>query len=601
MDVLYFAFANSPTSPLPYLSWEIEQLKLILDPLEANGHFKVIWDENATLGLVKDKLYNYKDDLVLFHFSGHAGPDELQLLGTTAKSLGIQEQLEQCKNLKLVFLNGCATVAQVDLLQKLTRALVIATYQKVRDKNAAQFAVDFYKVLSYFDTVENAFAFARAGVLALDDRLNIPRGIFKNKLEQRIDNSSWGLFGGPYSEASEHWYLPNRLYRELPRDYEPNKELVTALLLGLAPYVPGINNLPIEQADQQLAQKRRVILENLPHPLSELMRYVLVPRTDSSQDKFYDQLGKGRLRQIFCIYLTSVELMTCIALAELWDSLTKCELHCPASLQRLIKAYLQQKRSSRLQVEHFNLYKEVADWIKQNKNELFVEELQVFNESIQINPDFRLGFDFFGYLEGALDQLSDTVSKALCIEAERFLSVLMKSMGFISRYTIASVKNINVLIYRHQSRPTYKHSIVKLQQSFVGLEEEQPTLTKILSPSAVVLLHKEKLEELANFEKNPDLDAQNPLEERFFLNLFPFILDQNAFDEKASIAKLHLLNNYVPSPLAENGTYTFRHIYVYEDQLLSTDTSGKSYNLIIDEFDSFAQLIFQQPMKTALS
>ncbi len=109
MDALYFAFANQPSSPLPELTREDAEIIQLLEPLAANDQLKLVHDSFTTLKTLANNIDNWKENLVLFHFGGHAGPNQLDLLDGSAKSRGIIALLEECPRLQLVVLNGCAT------------------------------------------------------------------------------------------------------------------------------------------------------------------------------------------------------------------------------------------------------------------------------------------------------------------------------------------------------------------------------------------------------------------------------------------------------------------------------------------------------------
>ena len=139
MDVLYFAFANDAVHPLKTLQQEDNEINTILEPLAAKGHFKIIRDSYASLDSIAEKLMLYKDQIVLFHFGGHAGNQHLQLDSGKASALGISELLGKCPRLKVVILNGCATIGQVELLHSKNIPIVIGTYRPIEDKKAFHF------------------------------------------------------------------------------------------------------------------------------------------------------------------------------------------------------------------------------------------------------------------------------------------------------------------------------------------------------------------------------------------------------------------------------------------------------------------------------
>lgn len=581
MNVLYFAFANQPDRPLKELTQEDNEIDSLLSPLAARYNFRVIRDSNATLKSVTEKLSLFKDDLILFHYSGHASPETLELLDISAQSNGIAALLAECKKLQLVVLNGCATGAQVQELQRLNIPLVIATHRPVEDKKAASFAIHFYRSLSLFNHVEDAFNTARGHVLSIDSSLKIERGLALRIAPSPPNEHCWGLFGLVGRETEAKWVLPANIHDQELEQFRPNELLLQALLEALAPHRTEIANILAFESDGistfSLTEKRKLILEALPHPISELVRYLLVPKSAGSPEVFFDQIGIGRLQQIYAVYLTIIELMAFIMLAQLWDVLhenRENKIPIPEELSQQIRCFLMAHAQERLRFDHIRLIQSIRIWMEPLGKPSFVEELLEMKEKVQPGASFIQSDQFFRDLELSLFTMPEQQAKLLCITAEEHLANAFKDLGFITRYTFASVKNIDVLKYRHQQKPLFRHSVVKLKQRFVGLEAE-PQIIQGMMDSASVLLLKESKED-----------------EWPFLNLSPFIIDQNAFDDKATVAKLHFFTHYN----FEQDAYFFRHIYMAKDLPLMIQAQP-IYRIIKVQFEALAQLLFQNPMK----
>ena len=161
----------------------------------------------------------------------------------------------------------------------------------------------------------------------------------------------------------------------------------------------------------------------------------------------------------------------------------------------------------------------------------------------------------------------------LCATAEEKLATIIGGLGFLANYTLASVKDIDVLKYRHLKQAKYKHKMVKLVQRFVGLAEEQSIMEAFLDTASVLLI--------------PRDDSSGN-----YLNLSPFIIDENAFNEKAGIAKLHIFYRY------ESGSdaYAFKHIYKPDDLPLVVHEQ-KNYRILKAQFDAFSGLMFHCEMR----
>jgi hypothetical protein len=136
---------------------------------------------------------------------------------------------------------------------------------------------------------------------------------------------------------------------------------------------------------------------------------------------------------------------------------------------------------------------------------------------------------------------------------------------------MASVKGIDVLKYKRFYKTRYLHNVVKLEQRFVGLAVNTEIEEEALDCCSILI-----------FKKN---EVKNSL------NLSPFIIDENAFDEKASIAKLYFFDYYDKA----SGTYVYKHVYKPLDAPLMIKDQ-KHFKILRDQFDAFAQSLFQQPL-----
>ena len=82
----------------------------------------------------------------------------------------------------------------------------------------------------------------------------------------------------------------------------------------------------------------------------------------------------------------------------------------------------------------------------------------------------------------------------------------------------------------------------------------------------------------------------NPAGETF-LNLAPFVLDENAYDAKSDkLAKLYFFERYN----RPNSKYLFRHIYKQEDALLEIDKENSNYyNLVKSQYNAFSETVLK--------
>lgn len=577
MDALYFAFANASASPLPNLTKEDTTLTQLLEPLAARNYFRLVHDSFVTLESLANNIDNCKDNLVLFHFGGHASPEHLELLDTTASGKGIAALLGECPRLKLVVLNGCATVKHIQALQKLRIPLIIATHTPIPDLNATQFAISFYQSLAAFNTVEEAFNKARGFMLSLDGTLDIPRGLVLDEINENTLKDCWGLFGLPQQNHEGKWRLSNNASISVPADYQCNAALLDALLEALEPYDSQIADILQQEGEGQTISKiikREKILVALPQPISEMVRKLLVESTDTS-DIFFDQLGKNRLDQLCKVFFITQELMGFIMLAQLWELLSeKPDMKIQDHTRILLRQMLLSDAPQNTPLNYIALIRSIRVLLDQNQQAYFVDELAELKDLLEEDTPFSRAVLFFEDLASSKTEMSENQAALACVTAEEHLSKFMLYIGFVARYTLTSVKNIEVLKYRHQRTPQYLHRVFKLETRIGGLAEEKENRQHLLDSSSVVLLKK-------NATGSPQ-----------FLNLSPFIIDITAFEEtKSKIPQLYFFECYLKSA----NQYAFRHIFK-QDAATKVIVPKQTYQLIGAQFDAFAQLLFHQPM-----
>ena len=606
MNLIFSTFSNSQTAPLDTLQAEDAGVYQSLSERQAQGHIVIHRDALATMGSIRDYLILYRDKIVVFQYSGHAGRDRLILDDKEAFSEGIALLLARCPHLKLVVLNGCSTAGQVDLLLSHGIPMVIATSAPVNDRTATDFSIRFFKSLASDNkTVQQAFEDGFAGAKMADTHIvdASNRGVLKIPTEP--EKPTWGLFCTQNgNELAQTWRLPSTR-PEPPKLSEPNKILMTTLLKSLEPFNPDIKKLLSDEAmglPCSLIDKREFLLKSYPHPLSEQLRKLMVPNRGGNQQIFYDRINKDRLRQLLTTYNTLTTLMAYTMLSQLWGAFEKnvqTELRLndsdTTSLKKddeLLKPQAQLTESERALIRDFfkltaaerPYYNFVAFFARLNaimKRESltgFIEQLNDLADKVQTESKFYEACNFMETLKLRLQNgVQDEEMPYLCDKAERQLAFVFQPFGFISLYEMVSVKNIEVMKYRHFASAFFKHKWVKLEQRFVDLAEDEMHSKTFMDNSSVLFLKK---------------NGRNTEGGEAFLNLTPFMLDNNAYDNKENIlAKLYFFERYD----RPNDTYLFRHIYNQDDALLALDEEqARFYTLIKHQYNAFSQTVLKE-------
>lgn len=190
---VFIGFANDPNNPLPQLVKERKSIREEFDKLDEHK-VRVEHEDFLDVDSLLNCLKKYEDKLVVFHYGGHANDKVLGTLNSKAHSGGLSSRLAQMPNLKLVFLNGCATQSLVkDMIGKGVK-VVIATYTSVNDEKAAEFAKRFYSHFAQGKTIREAFDSARADMLTKHqdlDKETSTRGFMSKDEYDALQNQSF--------------------------------------------------------------------------------------------------------------------------------------------------------------------------------------------------------------------------------------------------------------------------------------------------------------------------------------------------------------------------------------------------------------------------
>lgn len=577
MHTLLFTFANSFERRLETLQREDEQLFAALSQREAAGHFRIVRDPYCSSEKIAEYIRLYRDQLALFHYSGHAGEHGLETEGGDAHAVGLAHMLGQCPNLHVVVLNGCSTGGQVDGLLKAGVRAVIATSAPISDPKATEFSISLYKSLALGSSLQEAFDAGLGAAQLQAGAIEAHRGVAKSFGGSDPKQPLWGMYIA--SELDAQWKLPN-LPDFTAQSYTPNEKLIQSLLTGFSPYNEEVKQLAdkIDNGDEvNVLDMREAILKCPPHPISEQLRKLLVPGDANVDVRYYDKPGPDRLRQIAATYTTSIELLAYVMLSQLWEVLLNNPLPLPAPLDEQLRAYFRLTPQER---EHYNfipLIRGVRQFFDDNQVAYFVEELNTLRQNLGESTAFAKSIEFLEALKNRIRQTRGEIAAnealTLCMLAEDHLAEFLKGLGFIARYTLASVKDIDVIKFRHLRTAKYKHRLVKLVQRFVGLSETTETFEAFMDNSSVLLMR----------------NGAQPV----FLNLSPFIIDESAYDDKASIAKLHFFERYDKGADA----LAYRHIYKPDDMPLVV-RDQKNFKPVKDLFNAFSDLLFHQPLNT---
>ncbi len=513
--VIFLAFSNPGSDSLGLLEKERKMIANQLIPLESKQFFQLHVEPSATLGDVIQYFTLFKDRIVLFHYGGHAGEAALLLEDGSADAAGLANIFALQKELKCIFLNGCSTRGQVNYLLKKGVPAVIATRAAVADTIAYEFAEVFYQALVANHTLQEAFQLAAGNYQAQKgEALKIFKG---DEVADTEEELPWGLYVKKSQKEVLRWKLPSNNAASIiirgggqfayDKTVNPNVKLIETIANAIAPYSSTVKSL-IDGAKSvgkspQMRELRAAVINAFPTPIGFHLRKLVM-----SAD-----IDIKRLQKLSDVYTISTQLLAYILLAQLWDekySQPKIKINEKALGE--LKNFFSHENSCFAQYDFIRLIRAVGMIFEENDISFFIEEFKDLQTEFRANTDFHKACDAMLEIKQMLgnNSIEPQEVESLCVQAEQHLCVIFEKIGFAAKYTLMTIKNIELIKIRHQE-PKYKHNLVILDKLTASFGELDDTLVS------------------SNFGENESvlllLDEENIVPN---LNLSPFLIDENA-------------------------------------------------------------------------
>lgn len=579
MEALLLTFANSREHPLETLADEYAALNKTLSPRALRQHFLSWAVSHATLDDIAYYLTLFRDRLSLFLFSGHAGRDLLFTEDGESRAAGIAHQLAQCSKLKVVILNGCSTAGQVDALHQAGVPLVIATSAPVQDELASRFSARLFQALETGLTIGDAFEQAIGETLSIRE-VKVYR---KLDLDETEDPAApvWGIFPNPGKPDAANWKLPQQSAQPVNTRFEPNEHLLETLYETLAKTNPTVGALYEAEADLDEQRSNIVfeLLKALPAPVSEHVRKLTAPSKPGSRDG-WDMVGEIRLHQIALTYQICMDFLVFTLLAQLWETAYREGGQWQPSeiLRAELDAFINHQTDKRGHTDYFTLIRTLREAFLKSNRPFFIREYETLRAEFLEQEEVKNACFFLETLRRQTETAAPSEMAELCERAEKALSDLFSRLGFLGGYTLATVRNINVHKYHHTTDIQFEHLIMKWHDSQGNYDKEFRRQPELMDNRSVVLLRTGKEA------------GQDP-----FLNLSPFILDENTFETvpDLSVSKLYFFSR------RENGRLLYKYVNTPETDVIDLDDdifyerkkkNGK-FQLAQEQFDSFYRTV----------
>lgn len=563
MDAIVLAFAHSKESPLPALEQECEELSSLLLKNQRK-HYSIVPIEYADRAKIAGRLSDLRSDISVFMYSGHADSESLLLHDEEASAEGLANLLRRCPKLRLVILNGCNTEDQVDELLKLGDFAVVATNDHVGDDNAKNFSIELFRSLVEGDTLGQAFEHARS--VAWNDKHTLHRGYRPGwEKSNTSPESKWGLFTTSEGASILDWKL---IRFDRNPEFKVNTYLISSLFEALSEHNEEARRIKTNEemgVETGISVKTKVIIDALPALIRRQVGRLLVPPEENEHGDFFNEPGLNRLKELLSTYKVTTDLLAAAFISQLW---TLCESEpvrfSDAELTE-IRYYL--IRPGEME-ELFNsalFIRMVRQILNRYDVKYFIEEMHDL-DAYELDTPLITAVSFYEGLKVKIGRLTTNEAAGMCEEAEMYLAQLLSRVGFLAKYTMLSVRDIDVFKYRHISQPLFTYS---------GLDNDPKSF--VMDRRSVLLTRHH-------------IDGD-------YLNLSPFIIDVNSFpDERtrsvSDINKPKRFASYYKYD-KEKDQFTYRDI---GHKATALRAGQGTYIILRRQLEAFAKLIFKKPI-----
>ena len=564
--VVLLAFANDQGRYLESLQRESDAIVDALRGKKDAGCLDLEVQQGATLERLFTLLDRYGDDLVAFHYGGHANGSALDLEAAgggnaVAHGHGLAGLLGSLKNLQLVVLNGCATQGHVEALLKAGVPAVIATSAPVEDEIALGFANQFYAAfgdISASRTIE--FAFDRAKSFVETARgsaiaIGTNRGMTVGEGEPpAVGLEKWGLYAARGKEAVFAWTLPDKpaglVMMQAASPQATGASLATPnsrLIADLANAIGGIDG---DFAELMAFQRKRSHDGSLDERIvrDEVANAFPSPIGAKLLKLFSGgQLGEPRLALLVNTYDITMRFLALATVAQLWDlfEARRGAVNLTEDQWQQLEAFNALDESGALGFDYLALAIALVEALQANGGMPLMVECAGLGATFA-DPRHAEAQAFMNRArqEWGGQTLDPAAVEAATAEAERHLDAALTATVFVVGYTLAVIKQIKVIKPRNREA-LYVHQRVVLDRASSSPSFPDPT------------------KELAHFAANDAVILLKEIDDvSSYVNLSPFVIDTNALTGNPG-SRLYFLRSYD----AQADTLHYVHVSEERDRL----------------------------------
>jgi hypothetical protein len=291
-----------------------------------------------------------------------------------------------------------------------------------------------------------------------------------------------------------------------------------------------------------LNQLQNMMLDYLPSILSTQIRDLFTVEGKTQ--------GRRRLKELNEAYQTLARLIAAISISNLWDEVYlvkksgEGKIKIRDSYKEELRSFLTMDPKAAESYDYLWLTASIKRIFDENEITAYMEELEKLKESL-INADETYGA--YRFLEQDLrtrllaNNILNTEVEDLCLEAEENLGILLSACGFMCKYQLVTIKDVELQSpYRSPTASFIHQKSILRGHDYVIMDDEPLQRPEYISNQSVLVV-------------------KDIYESATYLNLSPFLIDENAFRLKSELPKLYFYGGNMDEEIIYEQAETFEN------------------------------------------
>lgn len=354
-----------------------------------------------------------------------------------------------------------------------------------------------------------------------------------------------------------------------------NDILIDSICEDLALYSKDLDT-ELNKLELDIPSIKREIIDVFPTPIGEQLRILFTRSYISGSPDAMEYFSIPRLKQLANTHQVTLQFICFILMSQIWDEKHKNEdLKIPEEKLKVFTEFFSTNSKDFHQFDFGSLINALCEIFDGFQIPYFIEEFKGFKIHPEGDEQLHQAHHFFRSLR--LDQSDNNNPEQIeehCLEAERHLGTLLRKVAFLVKYELVTIKNIEIIKSRHELA-RFRHKQITLNRALTaantGVAEIGVELNNFSDNKSVIFLKIDQKE----------INA--------YLNLSPFIIDENALNSEHS-SKVFLFI------YCDGENYYYQFLNNPTDKPL--EISKNKHSRIKSQFDRFRREIFDHKNST---